>query len=263
MIKQLLKIILLGISFSTILSYSKEPGGSFFNSEGVKIYYTDTKGVGAPIVLLHGFSMNLDMWYEEGFVKHLAENNRVITLDLRGHGKSDKPTSPNDYGPKVGEDVVNLLNHLEISKAHMIGYSGGAFVVGRLLAINPERIFSATLASGSFPIASKEEEAFQEETAKGMESHGNKALAAMARGWRFDAITIGQIENINIPIQAVFGSEEIDDFFKIQKELLEKPASSLPILIIEGADHGSKKAAVLHPDFLIAAQNLIKSIGNQ
>ena len=46
------------------------------------------------------------------------KSHRVITIDLRGHGLSDKPSEPREYGPKVGKDVIRLLDHLNIPKAH-------------------------------------------------------------------------------------------------------------------------------------------------
>lgn len=254
---QIMSLCFLCVSFS---SYSKTIDDSFFKSNGINIHYVDTGGEGMPVVLIHGYTMSLDMWYESEIVEKLSKNYRVITVDLRGHGKSDKPATPLDYGPNVGLDVINLLKHLEIPKAHMIGYSMGAFVVGRLLVTHPEKILSATLGSGSFPIASEDEEEFQESTARGMEAHGNQSLASVARGWAYDAVTKEQITKITVPMRAVFGSEEINSFYYKQKELIETVKSALPILVIDGTDHDSDKAAILHPDFLTAAIELISSI---
>nr|WP_256489797.1 alpha/beta hydrolase [Pleionea sp. CnH1-48] len=242
--------------------YAKD---GFFDSKGTNIHYVD-EGAGTPIVLIHGFSMDLKMWYDTGIIQKLAKNHRVIALDCRGHGKSDKPQNPSDYGPKVGEDVVRLLDHLKIEKTHLVGYSMGAFVVGRLLVSHPERVMTATLGSGYFPVKNKEEEAYAEEMALTMEERAQKknertellALAAVARGWKYDAVTDQQVAAITVPVQAVFGSEERNDFFESQKARLELPKSSLPIIIVEGADHDSEKAAVLRPEFLQAVKNIIR-----
>lgn len=260
MIVQLKKVLCGCLIFLCVFSFSFAADELVFNSNKVDIHYTDTEGEGVPIVLLHGYTMSLDMWHETGIVDSLSKDYRVITIDLRGHGKSGKPTNSHDYGPKVGIDVINLLDHLKIPKSHLMGYSMGAFVVGRLLVTHPERILSATLASGSFPLSNEEEADFQESTAKDMEAHGNKALASVARGWAFDSITVEQISNILTPIQAIFGSEEVGDFYYAQQKMLQKPKNSRPILLIEGADHDSKNAAVLHPKFLNEAKKFISSI---
>ena len=252
------KPILEKLIYIFILIFSCSLNAEYFESEKTSIFYTDSRGTGEPIVLVHGHTMSSSMWYESGIAKKLSEKYRVITLDLRGHGKSDKPKSPTEYGPKVGKDIINLLDHLEIRKAHMVGYSMGAFVVGRLLVSHPNRIKTATLGSGFFPTSDADELSFQENIAKELEQHGELALAAVARGWRFDAVTDSQISRIKVPMQAVFGSGEINKFFDSQKDRLRMPESSLPIVIIEGADHDSSKAAVLHPKFLETVENLIR-----
>jgi len=253
------KPILQKIIYLFILIFSCSLNAKFFESEKIKIFYTDSKGSGEPVVLVHGHTMSSSMWFESGTVKKLSKKYRVITLDCRGHGKSDKPATPTEYGPKVGKDIINLLDHLEIKEAHMAGYSMGAFVVGRLLVSHPTRIRTATLGSGFFPTSDAGELAFQEDIAKDLEQHGEHALAAVARGWRLDAVTDSQISEIKVPMQAVFGSEEINEFFDSQKDRLRMPESSLPIVIIEGADHDTSKAAVLHPKFLETIENLISA----
>jgi pimeloyl-ACP methyl ester carboxylesterase len=237
--------------------------GAYFASSGVKIHYTDSKTKktnNTTVVLLHGYTMDMGMWHSKGFVEALSQRYRVITVDFRGHGKSDKPLTPAEYGPKVGEDVIHLLDHLNIAKAHLVGYSMGAYVAGRLLVTHPERVLSATLGSGTFPIASPEEQAFQEETAKEMEAHGEPHLASVARGWAADAVSMQEVAAITVPVQAIYGSEELGHSYEGLKRTLEAPKSALPMLVIQGADHDSEKAAVLHPEFLQAVIKLIDSI---
>ena len=245
------------VIYLSVLFFSTGVNADLFDSNGVKIFFTDSKGTADPIVLIHGHTMSSDMWYEAGIATKLTEKYRVIALDCRGHGKSGKPESPTEYGPKVGKDIVNLLDHLEIDKAHMVGYSMGAFVIGRLLVSNPDRIHTAILASGFFPTSDKDEQRYQESIAIDMEQHGEHAFAAVARGWRYDAVTDLQISKITVPVKAVFGSEEINEFFDSQKVRLRMPKLALPIVIIEGADHGTSKAAVLHPKFLETVENFI------
>jgi len=215
-----------------ILFFSHGVCAAFFQSDGVKIYYTDSQGNGAPIVLVHGYSMSSDMWHDSAIVETLSKQHRVIALDCIGHGKSDKPMGPEKYGPKVGKEMINLIDHLEIKKAHLVGYSMGAYVVSRLLVTDPSKVQSAVIVSGFFPSNDREELLFQENTAKDMEAHGEPVLAAVARGWRYDAVFDEQIETITTPMQAVFGSEEINENFELQKARLNMPKLARPIIII-------------------------------
>ena len=75
----------------------------------------------------------------------------MIALDCRGHGKSDKPHDPAKYGPEMAADVVRLLDHLKIEKAHLIGYSSGAFIAGKVAATHPERVLSVVYG-GQAPV---------------------------------------------------------------------------------------------------------------
>ena len=62
-----------------------------------------------------------------------------------GHGKSGKPRGTSQYGVEMARDVIRLLDHLQISRAHMVGYSMGGFIVMNLLAAHPDRFLTATL----------------------------------------------------------------------------------------------------------------------
>src|SRR5262245_53478555 len=102
---------------------------SFFMSDGVRIRYLD-QGRGEAVVLVHGFAGSLETWVQSGLMSSLAADRRVIALDLRGHGKSDKPHDAARYGRAMGLDVIRLMDHLGLSQAHMVGYSQGARLVG-------------------------------------------------------------------------------------------------------------------------------------
>jgi pimeloyl-ACP methyl ester carboxylesterase len=122
----------------------------FFDSRGVKIHYV-IEGQGEPVVLIHGFGANiLFQWSMPGILKALAKDYQVIALDCRGHGLSGKPHDPSLYGMEVVEDVVRLLDHLNIQKAHVVGYSMGAYITLKLVTTHPERIRSATLGGGGW-----------------------------------------------------------------------------------------------------------------
>src|SRR5262245_64521390 len=109
--------------------FANEPGkGQTFDSNGVKIYYT-VEGQGQPVVIFHGAFSSADMnWRLPGTIKTLAAHYQVIALDARGHGRSDKPAREEDYGVEMADDVIRLLDHLKIEKAHIVGYSMGGMI---------------------------------------------------------------------------------------------------------------------------------------
>jgi pimeloyl-ACP methyl ester carboxylesterase len=112
----------------------------FTTKDGVKIHYM-VLGKGTPVILIHGYTGNAEgNWFRNGIAQALAEKHMVIALDCRNHGKSDKP-QPN--GPGRAEDVIELMDHLKIQKAHFHGYSMGGGIVGQLMARIPERFITA------------------------------------------------------------------------------------------------------------------------
>ena len=101
-----------------------------FSHEGFDLAYLE-KGEGEPILLLHGFgSSTLVNWINPGWFKTLSEAGyRVIAFDHRGHGQSSRSYEPDDYRPsRMAADAAALLRHLDIAKAHVMGYSMGARV---------------------------------------------------------------------------------------------------------------------------------------
>lgn len=119
-----------------------------FASDGVEIYY-EVQGKGTPIVLVHGFASDLARnWKDVGWFKWLNDAGyRVIALDCRGHGKSAKLYDVADYkGLKMADDVINLMDHLGVDKAHLMGYSMGGMISARLLLHYAARFEKAILA---------------------------------------------------------------------------------------------------------------------
>ena len=118
-----------------------------FVSQGFKIAYDDI-GEGNPIVLLHGFAADKGSnWRLTGWYRLLQNAGfRIIAPDSRGHGKSDKPSDPDDYAPEgIAGDVIRLLNHLKIRKADLFGYSMGGRNAGWLLSQYPKRFRSVVI----------------------------------------------------------------------------------------------------------------------
>lgn len=123
-----------------------------FVSNGVEIAYTDfeplTEDRREPIVLVHGFaSTHAVNWMFTQWVKTLTENGRrVIVLDNRGHGRSQKLYDPAQYAlDLMAADVANLLDHLSIARADVMGYSLGARIATVLTLAHPDRVRSLIL----------------------------------------------------------------------------------------------------------------------
>jgi pimeloyl-ACP methyl ester carboxylesterase len=101
---------------------------SYANNRGVRIHY-ELEGEGPPLVLLHGLSEDLEWWRDYGYVESLRNNYKLILIDARGHGASDKPHNPDAYKLELSvSDIVEVLNDLRISKAHFVGFSMGGWV---------------------------------------------------------------------------------------------------------------------------------------
>ncbi len=117
--------------------------GAFFEANGVRLHYVEA-GQGTPVILVHGLAFNhATEWKLPRVFQKLSKRYRVIALDNRGHGKSDKPYDPSQYGLELVEDVVRLMDHLGIAKAHVVGYSLGGFITLKLALTHPERLLSA------------------------------------------------------------------------------------------------------------------------
>lgn len=117
-----------------------------FDADGVRLAYDDT-GAGDPVVLVHGFaSSRRETW--DGWPEALVDaGHRVLALDVRGHGESDKSHDSAAYGPdELAGDVVALLDHLALDAAHLVGYSMGARISMHVLLDHPERVQRAVLA---------------------------------------------------------------------------------------------------------------------
>lgn len=131
------------------------PESQFFTtSDGVRIHYYTQGDSGSWVVLIHGYTDSARrMWISTGIMGDLARDHRVVALDNRNHGDSDAPV-PNGTGR--AEDVIELMDHLGIDRAHIHGYSMGGGITGRLLATDVDRFITASF--GGSGISENDEE---------------------------------------------------------------------------------------------------------
>jgi len=201
-----------------------------FRHEDVEIAFLD-EGEGEPIVLVHGFASNAAVnWVQPGWLSFLkGVGRRVIALDNRGHGASTKLYDPAAYhSALMAADVQALLDHLDLDRADVMGYSMGARITAFLALQNPERVRSAvfgglgshlvegtgvpadvaaaleapSLAAVSDPRA-RMFRAFAEQTKSDL-----RALAACMRG-SSQTLTRAQIATIRVPVLVALGSKDV------------------------------------------------------
>ena len=209
-----------------------------FFSGGVRIAFTDegpnegtSEGKAEPVLLIHGFASSVRYnWRETGWIAFLVRNGfRVVAMDSRGHGDSDKLYDPSDYGAApMAEDARRLLDHLRLARADVMGYSMGARISAFLALAHPERVRSAVLAglagnmvrpvAGTGPIAHALEaesiDAVTNATARTFRAFADrtggdlKALAACIRGSR-EPLTREMVARIACPVLVVAGGDDV------------------------------------------------------
>ena len=145
-------ISLLIVFFALQLTSVGAAEDRFFVSDGVQIRFID-EGRGTPVLLIHGYTSDIDGgWRNRGVINGLVlAGYRVVAYDNRGHGKSDKPQGVSKYGLNMVEDGRRLLDHLDIDRAHVVGYSLGGRLANKLRELHRERVISLTVGGTSRP----------------------------------------------------------------------------------------------------------------
>jgi len=250
-----------------------------FDSNGVPIHYV-ISGAGEPVVLIHGFSATLEMW--DPIRAELAKRYRVIALDCRGHGRSGKPHEPVAYGIEMVNDVVRLLDHLHIQRAHVVGYSMGGSIALKLLETHPDRLRSvASGASAGFrpgeelwdsvlvkrlvageplsqamiesappgtPVPSPEQRAMMSRMDSVQDS---RALGAQRLGNPGLYVDYARFKNSRVPVLLLVGANDDPDRFAAIRRALPRAT----FVVIPNAGHGS---APYRPEFVQALEAFLK-----
>ena len=118
--------------------------------DDVTLELEDT-GAGSPVLLLHGWPDTAHVWRHQ--VPALAADHyRVLAPDLRGFGGSSRPAEVEAYvAPRMVGDVIGLLDHLSIERAHLVGHDWGAAISWMTAALVPDRVASVTALSVGHP----------------------------------------------------------------------------------------------------------------
>ncbi len=219
--------------------------GTFTASDGVKIHYLEA-GKGSPVVLIHGFSGSAEgNWFANGVAEALSKNHRVVAIDCRGHGQSEKPHDPAKYGPQMAKDVLEMMDHLKIDKAHVHGYSMGGGIVTQLLVAAPQRFITASYGGSGVP---EVEERYREQVPKdepGPDRQESEASAKLSSRADRDADALAAVRQypwkegergaidltqIKIPVLAINGQFDGPNFktHRMKRELGNFKAVVLP-----------------------------------
>jgi pimeloyl-ACP methyl ester carboxylesterase len=112
----------------------------------VELYY-ETAGQGPPIVFIHGLGSSTRDWDRQ--VEYFSKHFRVIVFDVRGHGRSDRPSGPYSV-PLFARDTAELIRSLEGAPAHVVGVSMGG-MIGLQLAIDSPELVSSLVVVNAGP----------------------------------------------------------------------------------------------------------------
>lgn len=117
--------------------------------DGVDIFYRDLGNkLGRPVVLVHGWTLNHQTW--DRLIQELEGDYRIVALDLRGHGDSDKPTG--DYSvDRLAADVAGVISELDLHDVTLIGWSFGGTTAARVASRHGERLKQLVLVNAAGP----------------------------------------------------------------------------------------------------------------
>jgi len=226
-----------------------------FTHDGVEIAYID-EGQGEPIVLIHGFASNKEVnWVAPGWMTTLTRaGRRAIALDNRGHGASAKLYEPAAYHSAVmAHDVRALLDHLDLPRADVMGYSMGARITAFVALAHPDRVRAAVL--GGLGVRLVEGVGLPDTIAEALEAPALadvtdptayvfrafaeqtksdlRALAACMRGSR-QTLSRSEVAQIAVPLMVAVGEK---DQIAGSPEGLAALIPGAKALIIPGRDH--------------------------
>jgi pimeloyl-ACP methyl ester carboxylesterase len=246
---------------------------------GIEMYYEDS-GKGTPLVLIHGIGGDSTEWSE--VTPQMSKEVRCIAVDLRGHGKSEKPDMPYTQD-MFADDVAALLDNLKIGKAYICGISMGGFVAEKMALNHPEKVDGLILIDTTSRMPAKTiqvggawAKAFAERGLQGyidaeikdifhpifarrhkdaikrfadsMKTRDFKTSTRVQQGYmKSPPVLDKDIKKINVPTLIIHGREDEVVPFE-EAELIHKEIQNSQIAILPFAGHG---ALMERPDYFI------------
>ena len=147
--------MLMTMLLSSVVSGQQKPATGYAPVNGLKMYY-EIHGKGDPVVLLHGSFMTITNnwtapWGSEAanWIDELSRTRKVIAIEMQGHGRTADIQRDFSY-ENLADDVAALLDHLDIPRADLIGYSMGGAVAMQCAIQHPEKVRKAVIISSAF-----------------------------------------------------------------------------------------------------------------
>lgn len=157
--------------------------------DGVRLRVEDRnqEAPGTPLLLLHGFTGSVEAW-GEALLRRLADQRRVVAVDLPGHGGSDAPEEPERYRlARVLDDLEELLSELTVPRAVWVGYSMGGRVALGAAVLRPARVAALVLESTTpglaEPLERRARRMADEALARRIETGGPRGMEAFVDDW--------------------------------------------------------------------------------
>jgi pimeloyl-ACP methyl ester carboxylesterase len=231
-----------------------------------RIHYDDTGKV-EVVLLLHGLGLDLRMWNDQ--VPVLAEHYRVVRMDLHGFGKSSPVTGPFSHG----EIISQLLSHLEIERAHVVGLSYGGLIAAQFVQEYPNLARSLTLVdsdmsgiawkslgpsmgrifgAGKTNVETAKElwiahEFFDAARTRPAVLDRIKVMVSDYSGWLFANVGAGLerkprtptadvLKDFNLPALVVVGEYDLPDFQDIADEVVKRLPGARKV-VLQGVGH--------------------------
>ena len=201
----------------------------------MRIHY-EVAGSGEPLLLYHGLTGSGERWRDTGYVTGPGNTYRLILIDARGHGESDKPHDRAAYGRRrQATDVVAVLNDLEMESARFWGHSMGGDVALTLGRHHPDRV-RALVVTGYSPFAATGDEAAEmaawaTDLQGGME--GFVAGYERRHGILPDDAQAGWLANDGAALAACVASMIVESD---GSQVADLPAIETPVLLLVGTE---------------------------
>ena len=152
-------------------------------SDGVKLYYEEV-GSGSTLIFVHEFAGDRHSW--EPQLRFFSRRYHCIAFNARGYPSSDVPDDPEQYSQEhARDDVIAVLDHLSVERAHVVGLSMGGFATLHVGLTHPQRALSLVIAGCGYGAQPGEEDKFRadsEALARQLETQGAKGFASYAAG---------------------------------------------------------------------------------
>jgi pimeloyl-ACP methyl ester carboxylesterase len=149
--------------------------------DGVKLFYEET-GAGIPIVFVHEFAGDHRSW--EPQVRHFSRRYRCISFNARGYPPSEVPEDAERYSQtRSRDDIRDVLDRLEIDRAHIVGLSMGAFATLHFGMAHGKRARSITVAGGGYGTHPAQYRQFQEDSKRHAAFIQREGMASFAASY--------------------------------------------------------------------------------